>query len=264
MPADMDRAAPAQQRAESVAWIKRHGNLLVLIAALIVVGGTWLFVVIAAEVKEGDTQQFDDWAIRALRQPDDPATPIGPRWLHEFGRDMTALGGVAVLTMVTAAVAGYLLMVRKYHAMWFVLAATFSGLVLSTVLKWSFNRDRPSLVPHLSEVYTSSFPSGHSMLSAVVYLTLGSLLARLVQHRYLKIYFLVLALLLTFLIGVSRVYMGVHYPTDVPAGWTAGLVWASVCYLAARALQKRGAVERDYEGDDGTGAPSGLAGDTKP
>ena len=152
--------------------------------------------------------------------------------------------------------------------MWFVLAATFCGLVLSTVLKALFNRDRPSLVPHLSEVYTSSFPSGHSMLSAVVYLTLGSLLARLVQHRYLKIYFLVLALLLTFLIGVSRVYMGVHYPTDVLAGWTAGLVWASVCYLVARALQKRGAVERDYEGDDGTGAPppppSGLAGGTKP
>jgi undecaprenyl-diphosphatase len=145
-----------------------------------------------------------------------------------------------------------------------VLVATFGGLILSSLLKGLFERPRPQLVPHLSHVYTTSFPSGHSMLSAVVYLTLGTLLARLVQHRYLKIYFLVLALLLTFLVGLSRVYMGVHYPTDVLAGWTAGLAWASVCWLAARYLQQRGKVERDYEGDDGTGTPTRLAGDLKP
>ena len=241
----MDRSAPAPQPAESVAWLKRHGNLLVLIAALIVVGGTWLFVVIAAEVKEGDTQQFDDWAIRALRRPDDPATPIGPRWLHEVGRDMTALGGIAVMALITGAVAVYLLLVRKYAAMWLVLIATTGGLVLSSVLKWSFDRQRPQLVPHLSQVYTSSFPSGHSMLSAVVYLTLGSLLSRIVQQKRVKIYFVLLALGLTFLVGVSRVYMGVHYPTDVLAGWTAGLVWAVLCWLVARQLQRRGKVERD-------------------
>src|SRR3954464_12698432 len=109
----MDHAAADTESADSVAWIKRHGNLLVLIGALIVVGGTWLFVVIAAEVKEGDTQQFDDWAIRALRRPDSPAIPIGPVWLHEVGRDMTALGGVAVMALITGAVAVYLLLVRK-------------------------------------------------------------------------------------------------------------------------------------------------------
>jgi undecaprenyl-diphosphatase len=235
-------------------WLRDHNNLLVLIVALLVVGGVWGFVEIAAEVMEGDTQRFDEWAVRALRMPDPEATPddprpqvpVGPKWLREVGRDMTALGGVAVLALVTAGVAGYLLMVRKYHAMWLVLVATGGGLVASTVLKYGFDRPRPE-VDHYSHVYTSSFPSGHSMLSAVVYLTLGSLMTRLVPERHVKVYLIVVALLLTMLVGVSRVYMGVHYPTDVLAGWTAGLVWAMVCWLAARYLQKRGAVEKDTE-----------------
>ncbi|MGB7159016.1 MAG: phosphatase PAP2 family protein [Tepidisphaeraceae bacterium] len=229
------------------AWVREHGNLVLLLSALIVAGGVWMFVEIADEVIEGDTQHFDDWAIRTLRRGDDPAMPIGPTWLHEVGRDMTALGGVAVLGGMTLAVAGYLLMIRKYHAMWLVLAATGGGLILSTVLKSVFDRERPQLVPHLSVVHTSSFPSGHSMLSAVVYLTLGVMLARLVPNRAAKVYFLGLALFLSFLVGISRVYMGVHYPTDVLAGWTAGLVWATLCYIVARQLQIRGKVEKDTD-----------------
>jgi undecaprenyl-diphosphatase len=223
-----------------------HG-LLVLTAMLLVVGGTWGFIALADEVVEGDTQKFDDWAIHALRRADNPAVPIGPRWLEEVGRDITALGGVTFMTLLTFFVAGYLLMVRKFHAMWLVLAATMGGLVVSTMLKHSFGRHRPDLVPHLSQVYTSSFPSGHSMLSAVVYLTLGTLLARLTPGWKVKIYLLVSALFMTLLVGVSRVYMGVHYPTDVLAGWTAGLVWAIICWLAARWLQHRGKVEKDIE-----------------
>jgi undecaprenyl-diphosphatase len=223
-------------------WLGGHG-VIVLVAVLIVVGGTLAFIKLTDEVKEGGTQHFDDWAIRSLRRADDPAVPIGPRWLREAGRDMTALGGMAVLTIVTFAVAGYLLMVRKYHAMWLVIVATVSGLVLSTLLKYLVDRQRPELVPHLSEVFTSSFPSGHSMLSAVVYLTLGSLLARFAEEMIVKLYFIAVALVLTFLVGLSRVYMGVHYPTDVLAGWTAGLVWAILCWLAAKWLQRRGAVE---------------------
>ena len=131
--------------------------------------------------------------------------------------------------------------------MFFVLIATGGGLVISSVLKDIIARDRPSIVPHLSYVSTSSFPSGHSMLAAVAYLTLGSLLARLVVERRVKIYILVVALLITGLVGVSRVYMGVHYPTDVLAGWSAGLAWASICWLVARALQHRGTVEKAQE-----------------
>ena len=225
-------------------WLGGHG-VIVLLACLIVIGGTWGFIALADEVKEGDTQRFDDWAVRALRRSDNPAIPIGPRWLQEAGRDITALGGVTVLSLVTLAVVGYLFMVKKYGAMWLALAATVSGLILSTFLKYLIDRQRPQLVPHLSQVFTTSFPSGHSMLSAVVCLTLGALLARIAPGMLVKLYFIGVALLLTFLVGLSRVYMGVHYPTDVLAGWTAGLVWAIVCWLVARWLQHRGAVEKD-------------------
>ncbi len=228
-------------------WLRMHTDLLVLLVMLLVAGGVLAFVSIADEVVEGDTQHFDERILKALRRTDDLATPIGPRWLEQVGLDITALGGVAVLSIVTLSVAGYLLMVRKYHAMWLVIAATLGGLIISTILKGAFDRPRPRIVPHLTDIYTSSFPSGHSMMSASVYLTLGSLLTRLVPNRGTKLYFLVLALCLTILVGCSRVYAGVHYPTDVLAGWTAGLVWASLCWLVARRLQMRGSVEKDTE-----------------
>jgi undecaprenyl-diphosphatase len=225
---------------------------LVLLACLIVVLGTWGFIHLADEVKEGETQRFDERIVHALQRPAPadapsaipPTIPIGPHWLREVGRDLSALGSVIVLGLVTAAVAGYLLITGKHRAMWLVLIATVGGLLLSSALKWIVDRPRPG-VSHFAYVYTTSFPSGHSMLSAVVYLTLGSLLAQLTARRPVKLYFLAIALLLTFLIGASRVYMGVHYPTDVLAGWTAGLVWALLCWLAARYLQRRGAIEQE-------------------
>ena len=239
-------------------FLRGRGQLAALVALLVVAAGVWGFVELADAVMEGETQHFDEWAVRAPREPANPAEFRGPGWIEEVARDMTALGGVAFLTLATAAVAGHLWMVRKHHAMWLVLAATGGGLVLSTVLKYSFGRDRPDIVPHASKVYTSSFPSGHSMLAAVVYLTLGSLLIRLVPRRAVKIYLLTIAVLVTLLVGVSRVYMGVHYPTDVLAGWTAGAVWAVVCWSVARKLQIRGAVEKDVEGAGASPAPSGT------
>lgn len=231
-----------------MAWAGLSGGI-VLSALLLVVAGAWVFAELADEVLEGETQRLDERIIWALRVPDpDPLptgpreVPIGPKWLQETGRDITGLGGVAVLTLLIAAVAGYLLLVRKFHAMWLVLFASLGALAISSLLKGYFDRPRPN-VTHFSFVYTSSFPSGHSMMAAAVYLTLGSLLTRLVPGRFVKFYFLFVALTITFLVGASRVYMGVHYPTDVLAGWTAGLVWALLCWLAAWYLQRRGAVE---------------------
>lgn len=233
----------------ALTWIGRY-EPAVLLALLLVLICCWGFVELADEVTEGDTARFDEWALRALRRPDDPSRPIGPRWMLEVGRDITALGGMTVLALLTAMVVGFLWMRRMFGAMLLVLAATVGGAVVSLSLKHLFARPRPELVPHLSEVYSSSFPSGHAMLSATVYLTLGTLLGQFVQGFHIKAYFLLVALGLTILVGASRVYMGVHYPTDVLAGWSAGLVWALGCWLIARWLQNKGAVEPEL--DSGT------------
>ncbi|HET6880882.1 MAG TPA: phosphatase PAP2 family protein [Pirellulales bacterium] len=187
--------------------------------------------------------RFDEWAVRRLRREDDPSKPIGPVWMGEVARDVTALGGVAVLALLTFSIAGFFWLRRMYGAMWLVLLSTLSGLLVTTLLKSLFDRARPQLVPHLSGVFTSSFPSGHSMLSATVFLTLGALLGRFVGKWHLRAYFLLLAVILMIIVGLSRVYLGVHYPTDVVAGWAAGLAWALICWLVARSLQRRGTVE---------------------
>jgi undecaprenyl-diphosphatase len=216
----------------------RSLDLWILLSLLIVIGGTWGFIELLDEVHEGETQIVDEWAIRAIGGYNAPA------WLEEVGRDLTALGGIAILSMATAAISGYLLIAGKRHAMVLLLASTLGALIISFVLKDLIDRPRPDLVEHRSHVMTQSFPSGHSMLSAAVYLTLGALLARLTNSWVLKCYFIGFALLLTGMVGISRVFLGVHWPTDVLAGWTAGLVWALACWGVARYLQLRGQVEK--------------------
>lgn len=228
------------------AWL-RERDLRILSAVLLVVCGIWMFLGLADAVLEGETHDLDRWLITAMRNPDNLNDPIGPQWLEEAGRDVTALGGYVVLTGVIASVAGYLSITGKHHAVRLLVGATLGGYLIMTLLKAGINRPRPDDVPHLSHVASASFPSGHAMLSAVVYLTLGSMLTRLVEGRRLKTYILSIALLLTFLVGISRVYLGVHYPTDVLAGWIAGLVWAILCWLLTRYLQRRGTVETDHE-----------------
>ena len=219
-------------------------DLVGLLGVLALVVGIFGFFLLAGAVRVGGTQQLDERVLLALRIPDDPAVPLGPPWMGEVGRDLTAVGGVAFLFLITGSVAVFLLLCRKYHALVLLVATIGGGLLLSTFLKRYIDRPRPSLVPHLSYVASTSFPSGHSMLSAIVYLTLGALLARLIRPVRLKLYFLAVALLLTFLVGLSRVYLGVHYPSDVLAGWAAGLAWAVLCWLLTRRLQREGAVEK--------------------
>jgi undecaprenyl-diphosphatase len=218
-------------------------DLFVLLALLLLVGGVLAFVLVFDLVQRGRVQSLDERIMLRARALDDEGW-VSPKVSQEVGRDLTALGGVAVLTFMTLAVTGYLLITRKYHAALLVVLATLGGLSLSTLLKHAIDRPRPTVVEHLSGSITSSFPSGHSMMAAVVYLTLATLLNRFVRQQRVKLYVLSLALLLTLLVGVSRVYMGVHWPTDVLAGWSAGLAWAVVCWLVARWLQRRGAVEK--------------------
>jgi undecaprenyl-diphosphatase len=216
---------------------------LMLVVLLLVIAAIWGFIALAGAVVEGDTEEFDRWAVRSMRKADDPAEPIGPRWVQEMGRDATALGGLGWLLFFTLVVAGFLWLDGKRRMMLFVIAAVSGGTLVSFLLKQLVSRPRPDIVPHLSHVQSPSFPSGHSMLSAVVYLTLGALVAASLPRASLKIYVLSIAVLLTLMVGVSRVYMGVHYPTDVLAGWMAGLAWALGCWWFAHWLQLRGRVE---------------------
>ena len=216
----------------------------VLIVLAVCAASLWGFIKLADEVLDNETHAFDHWVLGVLRNPANPADPVGPPWVEEMARDATALGGVGWLTFTIGVIAVYVWLDDKPRLMVFTLAATGSGALLSLLLKSFFARPRPDFVPHLARVYTSSFPSGHSMLSAVVYLTLGSLLAAAVPNRALKVYVLSIAVLLTTFVGLSRIYLGVHYPTDVLAGWLAGLVWALFCWLVARRLQWSDKVER--------------------
>ena len=202
------------------------------------------FIELADEVTEGETQRVDERVLRSLRRADDPAVPIGPGWLRGAALDVTALGGTTVVSLVVAAVLGFLLLQRRLAYAIFVLAAAVGGMLLNMALKAGFERARPSVVPHLTEVATTSFPSGHAMLSAVVYLTLGTLLMRLVRRKREKAYCLGVALAATVLVGASRVYLGVHYPTDVLGGWAVGLAWALACWIVERLLERSRAFRR--------------------
>jgi undecaprenyl-diphosphatase len=207
-------------------------------------GGLFAFAKLAGEVREGDTRSFDQAILLALRQPGDRAEPIGPLWLKQVMTDLTALGGFTVLGLLTIVVFFYLVMVGKRGAATLLAVAIGGGTLLSSLLKSIFERPRPDLVAHMVEVQTLSFPSGHAMLSAVTYLTLGVLLARLSPRRRVKAYVVGVAVALTLLVGCSRVYLGVHWPTDVLAGWCVGAAWALLCWQVAVILQRRGDVER--------------------
>ncbi|MCE7797189.1 phosphatase PAP2 family protein [Sphingobium sufflavum] len=219
-----------------------------LVVFLIVAVGGFAFLKLASEVTEGDSLAIDRMLLRAMRSASDPAVPVGPLWLRRAMVDITALGGVSVLTLITALAAGYLVAARKLRIALFMTAAIAGGAMVSTLLKTLFARPRPDLVDHLVEVTSSSFPSGHAMNSAIIYLTLGALLARAQRDRRVRIYILSAAMALTLLIGLSRVYLGVHWPSDVMAGWCVGASWAALSSLVARGLQRERTIEAATSG----------------
>lgn len=207
----------------------------VLVPILLATAAAWGFIEIADEVAEGETRVIDEWIVLAMRTSD-TRDPIGPAWFEEAMRDLTALGSTLVLSMVVLTAVGFLLFVRHWRAAIFTFLASVSGQLVSHLLKEGFSRPRPDLIPHEVAVFTHSFPSGHAMMSAVVYLTLASLAARLMHRRQLKVYALSVAIVFTILIGASRVYLGVHWPSDVLAGWMIGASWALACWLVAANL----------------------------
>jgi undecaprenyl-diphosphatase len=203
----------------------------------------WIFLRLTAKVKGGATKELDETILRMLRHRENLAIPRGPRWLPLASQDITSLGSGTNLTIASAIAVGFLCLQRRFRAAGFLIVSLGGGLMFCYLLKNFFLRERPKVVPHLAHFDPGSFPSGHSMGATVVYLTLGGILSRQTRRLLKKAYFLSVALVLTVLIGVSRIYLGVHFPSDVLAGWAVGSLWSTMCTQIARWLQREGRVE---------------------
>ncbi len=200
---------------------------------------------LASEVLEGETLQFDRAILIGLRDPLDLARPKGPRWMLSAALDITALGSATVLGLAVVSVAGFLFLQGLWRRALIVITASLGGWFLNGALKQLFQRPRPDVVPHLRQAMSLSFPSGHALQSAAVYLTLGVLMMRFAHRRITKIYCVGVAGIATVLVGASRVYIGVHYPTDVIAGWLIGLLWALLCWMIERSLERQAGLKRE-------------------
>lgn len=229
---------PAARRGAGAwrAWMAREIGAVA--ALLVVAAGGLAFFGLADEVMEGDTRDLDHAILYGLREAADPSNPLGPRWLQTAAADVTALGSITDLTLIVAIVAGAFAAMRRFREAAILIAAPLSGMLVSQLVKHLVGRERPPMALHAVEVMNPSFPSGHAMLSAVVYLTLAALLARFSERRRLKAYAVCAGALLTLLVGMSRVYLGVHWPSDVLAGWSLGAAWALAWWLAVWAWER--------------------------
>lgn len=206
---------------------------------LVLAGSLWGFIEISQSVNGQETHALDRSLLLAIRDPANPEIPIGPHWLRETARDLTALGGFTILTLLTLASAGVALFLKKPRIAAVILVAIVSGMGVMNGLKRFFDRARPDVVPHAVEVTNASFPSGHTTMSAIVYLTLGVLLARTQQGLAFRVYLVSLSVIIAVLVGISRVYLGVHWPSDVLAGWTLGAAWALLFWMIALKVDPR-------------------------
>jgi undecaprenyl-diphosphatase len=234
------------------AWARRpvRTELRLLIGAAAVFVSLWGFFSVLGEVREGDTYRLDSSVLLAMRRPGELAVPVGPRWLQETARDLTALGGFTVLTLVVVMSVAILLLRRRRLQAAVLVIAVVLGQVAAEASKHLVGRDRPDLVPHLDQVYSSSFPSGHSALSPIVYFTLASIFAAGEPNRATKTLLLGAVALLVLAIGASRVYLGVHWPTDVLAGWAMGTAVALVATLVLHGLAPHRAAAGGRPGED--------------
>jgi undecaprenyl-diphosphatase len=200
--------------------------------------GAAIFLLSAIAVSAGLADATDSHLLLLLRDRGDLANALGPPWFEEAAAEITTLGGFPILILVAAVVVTSLLLLHKRDAALFLLMALLTGSALSTMLKRIFDRPRPDLVDHLDRTFTSSFPSAHAMISMLTWLTLAAVAARFIPRRALRRFMLVGAFALALVIGASRIYLGVHWPTDVLAGWAIGVAWAAGCWLLAHYLTR--------------------------
>ncbi|WJI61906.1 phosphatase PAP2 family protein [Mesorhizobium sp. C416B] len=202
------------------------------------------FGFLVAEMRLDQIAEVDKRLLLSLRNPSDLSNPLGPVWFGEMVRDFTALGSTGVLVFVTAAGIGYMYAQGMVKEGVYLLLVVASGRVTDILLKYFVARPRPAIVPHIVTETTTSFPSSHAMMSAVVYLSIAVIVISDTNARkFAKVYFLSVAILLTSVIGASRVYLGVHWPSDVLAGWSVGVFWVTACWilklLVPRSMQRQ-------------------------
>ncbi len=231
--------------ARALAALRRiEGRLL--LAAIVLAGLGWAFASLWDAVEDQHTGGFDRTVLLALRVPGYPSVPLGPRWLQECARDITALGGFTVLTLVTVLAVTVLAMKRRRLQAAIFAVTVMAAQVIAEAVKALVDRPRPNIVTRFDIVYSSSFPSGHSTMAPVVYLTLAVILAAGEPRRDVRVLIFACAAAATFAIGISRIYLGVHWPTDVLAGWVLGgaiaLVAMTVLRLTGAKVRKEGAV----------------------
>lgn len=207
-------------------------RILPLIGAALFLFCLWGFWEIAEDYPEGKFRAFDEGILRGLRSAADPAVPRGPGWAKEMMRDVSALGSGVVLTLGVLGVLTYLVLQKRARAAAAVALTCAGGVGLDLLLKSIAVRPRPTVVPHFTDVMTTSFPSGHTLLSAIIYLSVGTMIALRAKNRVTAVFALGFPALLTMLVGFSRIYLGVHYPTDVLASWAAGSAWTLLCVAA--------------------------------
>ncbi len=195
------------------------------------------FAGLAFAVLHGDMAGFDS-AVAGWLQAQDGSGPAGPPWLLEAARDITALGSVSLLGTIVVAGGIYLLGSGQARSAVLVAVAAIGSFAASSVVKHFFDRPRPDL-EGATRVFTSSFPSSHAATSAATYLTIGLLLAATARRTSTKVYWLGWAVLLVAVIGLTRIYLRVHFPSDILAGWILGTEWTLICWGVAAALRAR-------------------------
>ncbi|HWW12773.1 MAG TPA: phosphatase PAP2 family protein [Brevundimonas sp.] len=226
-------------------------EIAALSALLIIALGVMTFVEVADDMTEADGQLFDQAVLHWLQPV--AGQPRGPWWLQEAAADLTSLGGISVLTLFAVIALGFLLIQRKRLSALLLVVGLIGGVALSEGLKALFERERPPVAYQAVETLNASFPSGHALLSTVFYLTLGVMLTRAFPRKRLKAFVLGAAILIALLIGLTRVYLGAHWASDVIAGWCAGAAWAMVLWLVAYAIERRQVVHHAPLQDDEPG-----------
>ncbi|WP_367871281.1 phosphatase PAP2 family protein [Luteolibacter sp. Populi] len=209
--------------------------LLLLVSA----AGIFGFLELASEVREDEFRHYDEAILLMMREPGNPADPIGSVRIEEMARDLTALGSFTILTIVAIIGLAAALFVGRWKLALSGLISVLSGMAVMNLLKSSYARARPDVVAHATTFHNESFPSGHATMASIVYLTLGIMLARTQPRKRVRIFVVALSILITMSVGISRIYLGVHWPTDVLGGWALGTVWAVLFWFAAVKVDSR-------------------------